>query len=231
MVPRVLPSPTQGRGERCRTGAADDGRCHGPGSFPPGSFPLTRRLERPHHAGRVRSDRDPAPRGVAHHGPLRRGGEAGWGAGATPGASAPRPRPTLTVPDPFGRRRPTADFFGQPPRPRHRRGRRATTPPVPARPNGRTLRRHARRAQADRGRERAELGDDAGATRRRQPAVGVRANSAFAAATDRGSARRSIAVSASALAAASIPARASGEAAASANSREWPGTPSGEVRM
>ena len=58
-----------------------------------------------------------------------------------------------------------------------------------------------------------------------------RPNSARAAASFSGMASRSSAVSASAFAPATRPARASGERAHSANSREWPGTPSGEMRM
>src|SRR4030095_8468433 len=58
-----------------------------------------------------------------------------------------------------------------------------------------------------------------------------RANSSLAAASLSGDARRSSAVSARALAPATIPTRAIGERAHSANSRECPGTPSGEMRM
>src|SRR5213076_2434788 len=75
-------------------------------------------------------------------------------------------------------------------------------------------------------RERDE--DEAGRSHALPPS---RVKSCLARASASGEARRSSAVSASALAPATMPARASGERAHSANSREWPGTPSGEMRM
>src|SRR5262245_5647318 len=64
-----------------------------------------------------------------------------------------------------------------------------------------------------------------------RPAASVRANSSCAFCSSAGRATRASAVMASALAAATMPARAIGDLAHSANSRECPGTPSGEMRM
>src|SRR5438094_876328 len=83
-------------------------------------------------------------------------------------------------------------------------------------------------AQAGASGQRQRDEDEAGASHALPPS---RVKSCLARASASGEARRSSAVSARALAPASMPARASGERAHSANSREWPGTPSGEMRM
>src|SRR5262245_8995704 len=84
---------------------------------------------------------------------------------------------------------------------------------------------------AERDLTRARHGDTEHDHRKGDRQSSHRTKSSFAALSLSGEARRSSAVSARALAPATIPARAIGERAHSANSRECPGTPSGAIRM